>query len=464
MKNNFYPILIAMVASIGGILFGYDTAVIAGAIGSLNEYFDLTPAMSGWAVTSALLGCLIAALIASRVADKVGRKKTLVLSGILFAVSAILSAIPPNFTFFIFARMIGGVGIGLASIVVPMYISEVSPKKHRGVLTSFYQVAITLGILVIYFVNFRISEMGDSAWHVSMGWRFMLGSEVIPAVLFIVLLAFIPETPRWLVLNGKVEQAKGVLSKIGSKSNEVIDQINEIKGTVDDQKGKEYKLLSKVWMPAIIVGVGLAILQQASGINVIMYYSTQIFNEFQIGGTENAGFYQSVLIGLVNFLATFIAIAFIDKVGRKPILIVGSIGMAISMTGVGVMIYNDLINVLILILIFIFIISFAFSWGPIAWILISEIFPNRLRAKVMSLSIFVLWFSNIVVAQTFPMINENPSLQAIFNGAFPFLVYGVFCIICIPFVIFLVPETKGKSLEEIEDEWRMKAGELKEST
>ncbi|WP_280771668.1 sugar porter family MFS transporter [Salipaludibacillus daqingensis] len=454
-NKNSYPILIAMVASIGGILFGYDTAVIAGAIGSLQVYFDLSPAMVGWAVSSALLGCLIAALLAAKVADNFGRKKTLMIAGVLFGVSAILSAIPPNFAFFILARMIGGIGIGLASIVVPMYISEISPKKNRGVLTSFYQVAITLGILIIYFVNFRVSESGNAAWNVEMGWRIMLGSEVIPAIIFIVLLFFIPETPRWLVLNGDLLRGQEVLKKIGSTESESKEKVKEIQSTIQlDKENKKYKLFSKTWKPALFVGVGLAILQQASGINVIMYYATEIFNEFQIGGTENAGFYQSVLIGLVNFLATFIAIIFIDRVGRKPILIFGSIGMAISMSAVGLMIYMQIINFFILILVFMYIIFFAFSWGPIAWILISEIFPNKLRAKVMSISVFVLWFSNIVVAQTFPMINDNATLQSVFNGAFPFLVYGLFCLIAIPFSIYYVPETKNKSLEEIEEQWK----------
>ncbi|PTX64418.1 SP family arabinose:H+ symporter-like MFS transporter/SP family xylose:H+ symportor-like MFS transporter [Melghirimyces profundicolus] len=449
-----YAVMIAAVASLGGILFGYDTAVIAGSIGFIEQHFGLSPALVGWAVSSALLGCLIGAMTAGRTADAIGRKKTLIISAVLFAVSAVFSAIPPNFAIFILARIVGGIGIGFASIVVPMYISEISPPSIRGVLTSFYQVAITLGILIIYIVNYYISTLGDESWGVDVGWRYMLGSEVLPALLFFLLLWAIPESPRWSALKGDRSRSLGVLSKITGSRKEAEGQLAEIEQSIqEERKAEEGKLLEKAWRPAIFVGIGLAILQQVSGINVIMYYATEILNDFRIGSGENAGFFQSMLIGVVNFLSTFIAVMTIDKFGRKSLLVAGSVGMAVFMTTVGVMIYMQAINVGLLLSIFGYIVCFAFSWGPIAWILISEIFPNRIRGKVMSLCIFVLWLSNIVVSQTFPMLNENTFLQQQFNGAFPFIVYGIFCLLCIPFAMKFVPETKHKTLEEIERLW-----------
>ncbi|KGX93212.1 D-xylose transporter [Pontibacillus halophilus JSM 076056 = DSM 19796] len=454
-----YATMIAIVAAIGGILYGYDTAVINGSVGFVESYFNLGASAVGWAVSSALVGSLIGASTAGKLADRLGRKKTLLIAATLFGLSAIFSAIPPNFTVFFMARIVGGIGMGIASIVTPMYISEIAPNSMRGLLGSFYQVAVTFGILTIYFVNYEIVSVGSEAWNVNNGWRYMFASELIPALLFFLLLWGIPESPRWLAMQNNREKTLSVLQRFFHKKEDAEHQLRDIEKGLEEEEGKSGQgILSKKWRLPLFVGIGLAFLQQVSGINVIMYYATEFLGDFNIGTGENSSYLQSVYIGLVNFLATFIATATLDKFGRKTLLIIGSTGMALSMTIVGIMIYMQAVTYTLMVFIFLYIICFAFSWGPIAWVLLSEIFPNRIRGKVMSISVFVLWSSNILVSQTFPMMNQNGFLQSTFNGAFPFLVYGVFCLLCIPFSIKFVPETKGRSLEDIERMWNERTG------
>ena len=298
-KRNLYIYKISLVAALGGLLFGYDTAVIAGAIGFLQTKFELTAAMTGWAASSAIWGCVVGAMVAGYFSDRYGRKKVLIITAILFAISAIGSAIPNSLTQFVLARFIGGLGVGAASMLAPLYISEVSPANVRGTLVTFYQLAIVIGINIIYFVNMQIAGMYDEAWNVNMGWRYMLGSELIPATLFFIMLIFVPESPRWLTNAGKEDEALDTLTRVNGveKGKEVL---SEIKAALKEEKGTIWELFGTGYRKALIVGVFLALLSQITGINAIIYYAPEIFKS--VGFASNSALLQTVIIGSVNTL------------------------------------------------------------------------------------------------------------------------------------------------------------------
>ena len=441
-----YVIIISVIAAIGGLLFGYDTAVIAGAIGSIQTIFDLSPALTGWAASSAIWGCMIGVIFAGFLSDKFGRKKVLILSAILFFISAVGSSIPNNLTQFVLARLIGGVGVGIASMLSPMYISEIAPAKIRGTLVTLYQLAIVIGINLVYYINLQIASSGDAQWNLDIGWRIMLASEVIPALLFFIMLFFIPESPRWLASKGKIDSAKAIIEKINGQ-NKSAELLNEIQDSFKEEKGSILVLFTSGLRMAIVVGMFLAFFSQITGINAIIYYAPEIFKN--IGFGADSAMFQTVIIGTVNTVFTFVAIAFIDKYGRRTLLLWGISGMIICLGGVGLMFHIELSSgPWLLLFILGFIASFAMSLGPIPWVLISEIFPTKFRGVAMSISILMVWIGVVLITQLTPILLEG------IGGAFTFWIFMFNAIILIIFTYNMIPETKGKTLEEIAKMWK----------
>ncbi len=436
--------MLTAVAALGGLLFGYDTAVISGAIGFLQTKFELTAAMKGWAASSAIIGCIFGAMVAGWASDKFGRKKVLMLTAVLFGVSAVGSAIPANLTQFAIYRFIGGLGIGAASMVSPLYITELAPAKIRGKLVSYYQLAIVLGILLIFFVNSIIQGSGDEAWNVEYGWRYMMGSEILPALLFLVSMFFVPESPRWLTKEGREKEAMAVLSSINgeAKAGEILQEVKE---TLHEEKGTLSELFAGRFRKAIFVGIVLSIFSQVQGINAIMYYAPEIFKA--VGTGTDAAFQQTVIIGVINVLFTFVAINFVDKMGRKTLLLLGGAGMGLSLLMVGLAFHFGWTGYGLLIFILFYIACFAASYGPVTWVVISEIFPIKMRGLAMSVATFALWVAVYLVTQMFPILLDSAGPAATFWIFSGMSLLGFF------FVWSQVPETKEKTLEEIEKSW-----------
>lgn len=446
VKTNMkYVYLITTVAALGGLLFGYDTAVIAGAIGFLQTKFELSSAMTGWAASSAIWGCLFGAIFAGYASDKFGRKRVLLVTAILFSLSAIGSALPNTLTQFVAARFIGGLGVGAASMLSPLYISEIAPAKLRGMLVSLYQLAIVLGINFVYFINLKIANVGTEAWNIDMGWRYMLGSEIIPALLFFILLFLVPESPRWLTLNGREEEATTILEKVNGK--EKGKQIlKEIKETIRAEKVTLKELFATKLRRALIIGLVLALFSQITGINAIIYYAPEIFKN--IGFGTDSALQQTVIIGFVNTIFTFVAIYFIDRMGRRTLLLWGLSGMVICLLGTGLVFYlGESSSLWTLMFILGFIASFASSLGPIPWVIMSEIFPTKIRGLAMSLATMTLWLGVVSITQFTPIMLDN------LGGAFTFWIFMANAIFLLIFTYKMIPETKGKTLEEIEKSW-----------
>lgn len=460
---------IVLVAVIGGLLFGYDTAVISGAEKGLQAFFqgaadfNYTDAWHGFTTSSALIGCVIGAFLSGILASKLGRKKSLFVAGILFFLSA-LGSYCPEFLFFekgvatkslLLAfngyRILGGIGVGLASALCPMYIAEVAPASKRGTLVSWNQFAIIFGQLVVYFVNFLIirSHVNDPAvveWTNAVGWRVMFVSEAVPAGLFALLILLVPETPRYLALNGQDEKALTVLSNINGYAK-AKDILAEIKATAVEKTEKlfTYGLL------VVFIGCMLSVFQQIIGINAVLYFAPRIFES--MGVSNNMLF--TVIMGVINISFTLVAVFSVEKLGRKPLLITGSLGMAVGALGVALSNVVDL-GILPVICIMIYSASFMFSWGPICWVYISEIFPNTIRSQATAIAVAFQWIFNFIVSSTFvPMYNMKlGAMGDSFGHFFAYALYGVICIIAAVFVWKIVPETKGKTLEDMTALWK----------
>jgi len=452
-QNLSYIMLLTLVATLGGLLFGYDTAVISGAEKSIQAFLidglNLSSFVHGATVSSALIGCIIGSAISGILASCLGRKKSLFVAAILFFLSALGSG-QPEFLFFTkgeptmgllymfnFYRIIGGIGVGLASAISPMYISEIAPAHIRGRLIAFNQFAIIFGMLVVYFVNWSIAKGQTIEWINQIGWRYMFTSEAIPAAIFAVLLIFVPETPRYLAMQGQNDKALTILERInGIDSAKQI--MNDIKGTVSRSSAKIFSFGKKV----IIIGILLSVFQQFVGINVALYYAPRIFES--MGAAKDASLLQTIVMGLVNVVFTVVAILTVDKWGRKPLLITGSIGMAIGMIAIGMLSFFEVIGISTLVFIIVYTASFMMSWGPICWVLIGEIFPNKIRGKAIAIAVATQWAANYFISSTYPALME-------LSGGVTYMFYGVMSILSAVFVWKMVPETKGKSLEEMEE-------------
>ncbi len=449
-EQKRYVYFASFVAALGGLLFGYDTAVISGGIGFLKEFFGLNPVQEGWAVSSALVGCIVGVAASGVLNDAVGRKKVLLLSAVLFTISAIGSALPKTFTEFVLYRMIGGVGVGAASMTSPLFIAEIAPPAMRGRLVSWNQLAIVFGMLVVYFVNYFIADPLNQAWNVAYGWRWMFGSETLPSALFFLLLFRVPESPRFLIKQGRREEGKAILANIGG-NDEAERQVAEIEATLAQESGSFTEIFRPGLRKLLLVGIALAILQQITGINVIIYYAPEIFKK--LGSSTDAALLQTVIIGAFNLAFTVVAINSVDRFGRKPLMLIGAAGMGLSLLAFGVTAYLKITGPGLLVFVLTYISCFAISVGPVTWVLLSEIFPTRIRGRLMSICTVLLWAANYLVSQTFPMLDADPFLVSRFHHAFSFWLYSLFCIVLFITVQYLVPETKGKSLEEIEAFW-----------
>lgn len=435
-----------LVAALGGLLFGYDTAVVAGAIGFIEEKYHLSPAMTGWAASCALIGCMIGAMVAGGLSDKLGRRKVLMISAWAFAISSLGILIPLDLTSFIIFRMIGGIGIGIASILSPMYISEIAPANIRGRLISIYQLGIVIGILLIYFVNAAIAGLHDHSWNVESGWRWMFGSGLLPSLFFIILLLRAPESPRWLAAQNNWTAAEDILRKVNgdAKASEEMDAIRQ---SLNQKQGTVRELLRPGLRVALIIGIFLSIFSQVTGINVIMYYAPEIFKA--TGDGSSSALTQTVWVGAINTLMTLVAIKYVDHLGRKKLLLIGSAGMAICLAMVGLAFYQQaMTGYWVLAGILLYISFFAISLGPLTFVVVAEIFPNHIRGRAMGVAIFFLWLSVYIVSQTFPMLLKT------IGSAYTFWIYMVMSVLAFLFIWRMVPETKGKSLEEIQDMWK----------
>jgi MFS transporter, SP family, arabinose:H+ symporter len=433
-----YVLLISAIASLGGLLFGFDTAVISGTTPFIRPFFGLDDIGLGWTVSSLLGGCILGVISAGKPSDMFGRKKTLMTAALLFILSAIGSALAEQLYVFISFRIIGGFAVGVASMLSPMYISEISPAARRGRLVSFNQMAIVIGILLAFVSNALLVDTGDN------NWRWMLAVMGLPALLFFVLLFFAPESPRWLVQKGYSEQALITLVKVNG-SEVAKEELKLIEESIqaEEDSGTYREIFSPRLRPILMMGIFVAVFSQITGINSIMYYAPVIFQS--IGAGASSAVTQTAFIGGCNLLFTFLAISLIDRLGRKPLLIGGTIGMIISLTSLAAAFYlKKFEGFVILFFILTYIASFAASLGPVSWVLISEIFPNKLRSKAMSLAVVSLWLSNFILILVFPVVLNR------FGGATVFLLFDVMCLILLLFTVYRIPETKGKRLEELE--------------
>jgi MFS transporter, SP family, xylose:H+ symportor len=457
MKNKrFYIASVTFVATLGGLLFGYDTAVISGAEKSIQGYLiesqGLSTLVHGLTISSALIGCIIGGLISGITASRFGRKRSLMIAALLFFLSALGSAYPEFLFFqrgepsiglllmFNFYRLIGGIGVGLASAVCPMYIGEIAPANIRGSLVSVNQFAIIFGMLVVYFVNWGIASGQSLDWINTIGWRRMFLSETIPAGLFGILLFFVPESPRYLSLVDKEKEAFRILSRINGKERAAAI-MEEIRSSISHHTSARLFSYGK---KVIIIGILLSVFQQFVGINVALYYAPRIFES--MGAAKDASLLQTVIMGLVNVIFTVLAILTVDKWGRKPLLIIGSAGMAIGMFAISALAFLKIIGIGTLVFIIIYTASFMMSWGPITWVLISEIFPNKIRGKAVAIAVAAQWAANYFISSTYPAMME-------FSGGFTYGFYGLMSILSLLFVWKIIPETKGKTLEEMEGLW-----------
>jgi SP family arabinose:H+ symporter-like MFS transporter len=443
--NLGYIVLISLVAAFGGFLFGYDTAVVSGAIGFLTRQFNLSAELTGWAASSLLVGCMAGAMLGGPMGDRFGRKPSLIFCAVLFAVSSLASALPNALAQFAWARFSGGIAIGAASMLSPLYIAEIAPEKIRGTLVALYQLAIVVGILVVFFVNLQIQRLGDESWNVHTGWRWMFASLAAPSAVFAVCMALVPESPRWLMKVGRRAQAQAVLGRVGGVEN-AAREIRQIEGALLEEEGHWSELFTTGYRRALVIGILLAVFGQLSGINSIMYYAPEIFKA--AGAGTDAAFSQTVVVGAVNLAFTFVAIWLVDRAGRKPLLIAGTLVQVVSLASVGFMFQKGQGGATVLVSILGFVAAFAVAMGPIPWIVNSEIFPTKLRGRAMSVAIFCLWFADWVVTQTFPMLRES------IGPARTFWVYAGCSLLSTLFVLAMVPETKGRTLEEIEVSWR----------
>ena len=461
---------VTFVATLGGLLFGYDTAVISGAVSSIDANFidpqhlseTARSSLSGWTVSSALLGCIIGAIVAGWVSKAIGRKGGMVVAALLFLLSAGGSAYPEfglgpiggmgpqALTPFILYRILCGVGVGIASMLSPLYIAEIAPSQIRGRLVSFNQLSIVLGMLLVYFVNWWIASQGDETWIRTTGWRLMLVSEAVPAVLFLGLLTLVPDTPRWYVMKGRVDQARELLGRLVGEA-EAHTTLTEIRESLVVSQQPQGVSLFAFGSLVIVAGILLSAFQQFVGINAVLYYAPLMFQN--LGASTDSALWQTVIVGLANVIFTVVAILTVDRLGRKPLLIIGGLVMGVAMVTLGFQFQANAVGTGPLIAAIVYIAGFALSWGPVTWVLLAEMFPNAIKSRAMALAVAAQWIANLFVSWTFKILIGNSTLNAMFNHGFPYWMYGLFSFLAAAFVYFYVPETKQRTLEEIQGLW-----------
>ncbi|WP_082712238.1 sugar porter family MFS transporter [Vibrio tritonius] len=462
--NLKYISMICGVAALGGLLFGYDTAVISGAINPIKHYFHLDSVGVGWAVSNVAIGCIIGAFASGSLAHKMGRKKALVIAALLFTISALGAALVDSFAWFIAYRMLGGLAVGLASAISPMYMSEVSPKEIRGRALSMQNFAIVGGQVVIFVVNFLIAQGASQQWLSSMGWRVMIGSEVIPCIAFCLFVLFIPESPRWLVAVNRQQEAFTILEKIGGTHYAQQTLANIEDSLVEDNQTKQKKSETKdllhqrrFWLFAFL-GCTVACIQQASGVNVMMYFAPVVLEN--VTGNTDVAMFLTIWIGVFQLIGTVIGSMLMDKIGRLPLLKLGSVGTVFGLLLTSYFMYYShglsgdaaiTTGYYTLMGMLVFMLFFSLSWGLGAWIVISEIFPNRMRSVGMAFAISMMWISNFIIGLVFPILNENAWLTAHFHGAFPMWIFAGVMVLATLFIYRFLPETKGVQLENMEE-------------
>ncbi len=455
-----YLLVISIAVAVGGFLFGFDTAVISGTIIFVKNKFMLDAVSEGYLVSSALAGCIIGVSAAGALSDRFGPKKILFISALLFASSGILTSLPHTYPLILTGRIIGGLGIGIASMLSPLFISEFSPPEYRGRMVTLYQLAITIGIVTAYFSNALLLHVSQSSnplfapgsflnyIFIAEVWRGMFATLLFPALLFLLLLLFVPESPRWLIKKGDEERAGIILSKV-SGSEKAGREIEEVKKALNAEEGSLKQLLKPGMRLALLIGILLPFFSQISGINVVIYYGPTIFKE--AGFALSDAFGSQVTIGIINVLFTLFAIWKIDSFGRRPLLLWGVAGVSVSLIIIGFFFYFNFLNSYILLALFLFFIaSFAFSFGPVCWVIIAEIFPTRIRGRAMSIATLSLWITNAVIGQLFPYMLETIKAYG------TFWLFAGTSVIAFVFIYKVIPETKNKSLEEIEDFWTHK--------
>ncbi|WP_375242722.1 sugar porter family MFS transporter [Lacinutrix sp.] len=458
MKKGVFLLLIAAVSALGGLLFGYDTGVINGAQYFLTEHFNLSDGLKGWVVGSALLGCFVGAIVSGALSIKIGRKWSLIISAIFFSLSAYGSGLPELFpqsvSMLVFFRILGGLGIGIASMNAPMYIAEIAPSNIRGRMVTYYQLAIVIGFFVVFLATYFIGKNLTVDENIAFGWRRMFWSELIPSGLFLLLLFFVPKSPRWLALKGRDNEALAVLKQI-NEDDDAEKEMVQIKNSLNDSNdGVKVSYFSKAILVIIVIGTVLSMLQQFTGINAVLYYGADIFEKALGFGKEDV-LAQQILLAFVNLVFTFVAMFTVDKFGRKPLLYIGSIGMIIGFLLLGVSLQQQSVGMISLIGVLIFIASFALSMGPVVWVLLSEMFPNKIRSVAMSVAVAAQWAANYMVSQSFPVVmGSETNNSAPWNGSLPYFIFIAFILIIVYVTYKFIPETKGKSLEEIEGFWK----------
>ncbi len=431
-----FILLVSLVAALGGLLFGYDTAIISGAVPFIRDYFQLNPTMLGWAISVILVGCGAGALVAGTLAEAFGRRPVLIICALLFAISGLGAGASSSLRMFILFRLLGGLGVGAAAMVSPMYIAEMAPPRLRGRLVSLYQLAIVSGILLAYLANFLLAGTGAE------NWRYMFASQVIPALVFLGMLFLVPETPRWLVKKGRHADALKVLQRTtGNGAHLALEEIRV--SFISEGSSTFNELFRARYFPVISIGIFIAVFQQVTGINSVIYYAPMILKE--TGLSTSGSLLQTMSIGLVNLLATFGAISMVDRVGRKRLLVYGSLIMGLSLTALAACFHAHYFShYMVLLALLIYVASFSASWGAVAWVYLSEIFPNRIRGLALSVATLSLWLADFGITYTFPVMTARLGI------ANTFLCYALLCGLSLIYVVIKVPETRGRSLEDIE--------------
>ncbi|MCI1035283.1 sugar porter family MFS transporter [Raoultella terrigena] len=447
---------LSLIASLAGLLYGFDSAVIAGAISHLSKYFSLDAIGTGWAVSSVVLGFMIGALSGQFINNSLGRKKALLISGLLVFLAGIFTAFPYNFTLFILFRILGGVGVGLGSATAPVYIGEISAQEIRGKTLGFYQMMIAFGILLVYLVNALVAAQApDQAWATQYSWRFMLGAMALPGCLFMILVCFLPESPRWLMGKNRDAEANKIMKYINGEDYDCTAELSEIKLSFSasgaGSSGATTSLLSKKYRRVSFTILAMALLANLCGINAVLYYGNVLLENIGIAN-ERTAYYQQIIIGSAFFAAAVWAVYRVDKYGRRKLLVVGSFVCFVSLTLLGILIWMGVTSIFMLVIMIIYILFFGGTVGPILWIIIPELSPNIIRGKLMSWATFLIWSGSFIVSQTFPMLTDSRVLNEWFNGSFPFLLYGLCCLLWFLLNLFCVTETKDKSLEQISAE------------